>query len=210
MYSDAPLVSAIMPTRGRSIWAFQALLMFLDQSWANKEIVILDDLDDRSFSAPPDFPGVRYHISEKQKTIGEKRNLCIERAAGEIIIHWDSDDLYSLDRMEHQSDMLISTGSDAVGYNRMTFVDEEKGQRVVYHGAQHYMIGVSMCYWKRIWRERPFPAKNVGEDNDFQFGRRLKTATCEAGDRIIARLHPDNSFDKWKEILKHPNQWVAA
>ena len=203
-------MSAIMPTRGRAVWAHQALQMFLDQSYPNKEIVIVDDLDDRSFSVAPDFPGVKYHLIETRKTVGEKRNIAVNGAAGQIIIHWDSDDLYSMDRIEHQVDMLLSGELDIVGYNRMTFVDEEKGKRIRYTGSAYYMIGVSLCYWRHVWQDRPFPAKNVGEDNDFFLTRNLRKATCDAGDRIIARIHSDNSFDKWQQISKYPGQWVAA
>lgn len=211
MLSDAPLVTAIMPTRGRTIWAHQALQMFLDQSYPNKEIVVVDDLDERSFSVTPDFPGVRYQLLETRKTIGEKRNIANGRATGQIIMHWDSDDLYTPDRMEHQVEMLLSSGADMVGYNRMTFVDQERDKRYIYIGSTYYMIGVSLCYWRRVWEQCGFKSKNVGEDNEFFLGRNLRTATCDAGDRIIARIHAGNSFDKWAlAIQRDPAQWIAC
>lgn len=205
-FDDPPLVAAIMPTRSREILAHQALQMFLDQDWPNKEIVIVDDLDDRSFAITPDFDGVRYHLMEQRLTIGAKRNIAVKNASGPIIVHWDSDDHYREDRITHQVELLISRGVDMVGYNTMEFRDYQTPEsRRMYHGAPGYPIGVSMCYWKRIWQARPFADKQIGEDNDFKKGR--STYTTPAGGRIIARIHEGNASDKRAGWEKNPAQW---
>ena len=194
-----------MPTRGRPVLAHRALQMFLDQTWPNKEIVIVDDLDERSFSVNPDFEGVRYHLMERRLTIGAKRNIAVKNAAGSIIVHWDSDDSYREDRIAHQVDLLMSRGVDLVGYNTMEFRDYETPESRMYHGNPHMPIGVSFCYWRRIWEQRPFEDKQIQEDSSFNDGRTRYVVPAEG--RIIARVHDGNTSDKRKPWKTHPHQW---
>ncbi len=206
-FEDAPLVTAIMPTRSREILAHQALQMFLDQTWPNKEIVIIDDLEDRSFAMTPDFDGVRYRLMERRLTIGAKRNIAIKNAAGSIIVHWDSDDSYREDRISHQVELLMSRGVEMVGYNTMEFRDYQTPESRMYYGMPGYPIGVSMCYWKRVWEARQFKDIDVGEDNDFKDGRTVYAVP--AGGRIVARVHDGNVSDKRDPWKKNPEQWRA-
>lgn len=185
--------------------AHQALQMFLDQSWPRKEIVIVDDLDDRSFSMAPDFEGVRYHLMERKLTIGAKRNIAVNNANGSIIAHWDSDDSYREDRIAHQVELLTSRGVDMVGYNTMEFRDYETPESRIYHGSPSYPIGVSMCYWKRTWKARPFRDEQVGEDNSFRSG--LNTYCVPADGRIVARVHAGNTDNKRNSWETNPTQW---
>lgn len=201
---DIPLVTAIMPTRGREILAHQALQMFLDQDWPRKEIVIVDDLDDRSFAMTPDFDGVRYHLMEQRLTIGAKRNIAVQNANGSIIVHWDSDDSYREDRISHQVDLLIQTGVDMVGYNTMEFRDYETPESRMYTGSMR-PIGVSLCYLKRAWQEKPFQDKQIQEDVSFCGGHTMHCVPADG--RIIARVHDGNTSDKRKPWAENPSQW---
>lgn len=194
-----------MPTRGRPILARRALQMFLDQTWPNKEIIIVDDLDDRSFSATPSFGGVQYHLLDQRLTIGAKRNIAVKNSAGSIIVHWDSDDSYREDRIEHQVDLLTSRNVDLVGYNTMEFRDYDAPESRMYLGSPGYPIGVSMCYWKRTWEARPFPDQQTGEDNAFKGG--LRTHCVPADGRIIGRVHAGSTDDKRDSWNKNPRQW---
>ena len=50
------LVSCIMPTRGRPAFAQRAIDCFLRQTWEEKELIVVDDLDNRSFFEGVDVP----------------------------------------------------------------------------------------------------------------------------------------------------------
>jgi glycosyltransferase involved in cell wall biosynthesis len=201
---ETPLVTAIMPTKGRTLWAQQAVQSFLAQTWPNKQLVAVDEVRCPSYLNPhPDNT-----VFSDGLTIGAKRNLAIEQASGEIIIHWDDDDISRPDRIEHQVGLLIKSGAELVGYNRMNFWDINSGELFDRRCAPYYAIGSSMCYWKRIWNDRPFPDKNVGEDNEFQ-SRRFVLA-CDSAGRMIARIHDGNTNKTRESIEKYPDQWPKA
>lgn len=212
MLSDT-LVSAIMPTRKRCSWALQALDMFLEQTYPLCELVIVDDQMEPSF---PNWATIEASIAkgrvqywrEPRLTVGGKRNLAISRAKGQIIMHWDSDDIYTKDRMTHQVRALCEGNYDLVGYNTMEFVDEERRQRWLYNGIPGYCIGVSLTFWRDIWEELPFTNVDKGEDSSFFYGHaNRRSKAVDAGGRIVARIHSGNTCDKREDIPKDPMRW---
>lgn len=205
-----PVVSAIMPTRLRGEMADAAVRMFHDQTWARKELIIIDDVTGRSFDRfatgwNPD--GVYYGLAPNL-TIGEKRNVAIANASGEIIMHWDSDDIYSPDRMLDQVIRLLENdGAEMTGYHAMEFVDEAGQHRYLYDCGPGHAIGVSMCYWRSAWEFRRFRHIEEGEDMDFARGRRIASAPADG--RIVARIHEGNTSDKRTAIARNPAMWKS-
>lgn len=203
MPSEYPLVSCIMPTRGRRAWAAEALQMFQHQTYPNKELVIVDDFADPSFEqAPADT----VYIVAPSSTIGGKRNLACSRASGQIICHWDSDDMYSPERIASQVAQLLASEADLVGYHIMPFVEADGQRRTfMYHGSISYPIGVSMMYWRDSWAAKPFEAVNVGEDSAFLAGR--KCAAFDGSDGlIVAQIHGGNTSEK-RQYFHLTHQW---
>lgn len=196
------MVSAIMPTRARPQFAAQAVEMFLAQTWPNKELVIVDDLDGTSFPVSPyNVPHVRYRCNVGRATIGEKRNIACGIARGTIIVHWDDDDIYSPDRIEHQARMLMDLQLDLVGYNEIEFLDETKNERWHYRNSRP--IGATLCYWRRIWEEGPFLP--LQEQEEYRFMDTHPLAAVPGEGRVTARIHPGNTSIKRPE--SNPAQW---
>jgi glycosyltransferase involved in cell wall biosynthesis len=193
-----------MPTKGRKRWAQEACVMFFNQTYPRKELVIVDDASDPSFNifSPP--LGTVFSV-ERHMKIGEKRNLAVSRASGEIIMHWDSDDIYRADRMAYQAAFLIESGAQAVGFNVMEFIDEERKERYEYRAKVQYAIGVSLCYWRDTWERKKFNPVDSGEDNDFIAG--LDVRSVPADGRIVARIHSGNTAEKRKLIPQNTAQW---
>ena len=181
------LVSAIMPTAGRPQMAAEAVAMWRAQTWPEKELVIVDNRYSPSFRRSVVGPGIVYQ-SETSMSIGAKRNLACGLASGEIICHWDSDDIYAPDRIEDQVKRLTETGAEVTGYCPMLFVDE-RGQRWQYFTPDtSYAPGTSLMYRKSYWRRHPFGAQmKTGEDLKFIQGARV--VAVDGGERCIARIH---------------------
>src|SRR5689334_15227539 len=140
------LVSAIMPTRSRPQYAQQALDCFLAQTHQDRELIIIDDADDPSFSDPliTEFRikgNIHYHRLNKRLTIGAKRNLACSRASGEVIIHVDDDDWSAPERIEDQLTRLNDSGVGITGYHSMRFLDIQTGEWWKYSGAKCYALG---------------------------------------------------------------------
>lgn len=194
-----------MPTRSRHGWAHAAVQMFLAQTWPEKELIIIDDMREPSFPHGVIGAGVQHHLAPRYP-VGAKRNLAVSRSAGEIIMHWDSDDIYSPDRMEYQVGMLLENpDADLVGFHRMQFVDEEAGRRYQYFCSPGHAIGVSHCYRREAWEKKRFNQVDQGEDEAFLNG--LRVLTTDAEHRIVARIHSGNTCAKRPMIARNPAQW---
>src|SRR5262245_9559729 len=90
------LVSVITPTYNRESFLGSALECFLSQDYPNIEWLILDDSTHASKTLQEmSRPNISYEHIGKKMTIGEKRNLLVEKAKGEIIVQFDDDDFYA-------------------------------------------------------------------------------------------------------------------
>lgn len=195
------LVSAIMPTRGRRLWAHQALRCFLAQTYPHKQLVILDEPNDSSFHMPvDDIEDVMYFRNVGQDSIPEKRNLCAELATGDIIMHFDSDDWSDPNRMAEQVKRLEESGLSMTAYHSMLFYVEQTGQAYKYVNDRSYAIGTSFCYLKSFWTRFPFrPDPNslphCGEDTLLASAARNtgELISVDAGQLMVARIHDDST-----------------
>lgn len=171
----------------------RAVACFTAQTYQNKRLYILDTGPDTYQDETvlgifrqglPTFHG---------RTIGALRNEANARPVGEIICHWDDDDWSHPRRIEEQVALLQSSGKDgkdAVGYRDMLFWDSTKSLYVVegkdtgaFEGSykplaeawlyesqqiERYVLGTSLCYWRKAWERVPFPDRMRGEDDAWQ------------------------------------------
>ncbi len=94
--SKKPLISVITPTYNRSCYHERLYRSFTEQTYPNKELLILDDTEKPSeFFSRLEDKRVTYIHSQARLNIGEKRNRLLDLAQGEIIAHFDDDDLYA-------------------------------------------------------------------------------------------------------------------
>lgn len=191
------LVSAILPTRGRPAMARQALDCFLAQTYREKELIILDDIEDPSFpiGVPAGYRILRFMGASR--LIPEKRNQLCELAAGEIIAHFDSDDWSAPNRLEHQVELLDISSKSVTGYSTMLFYDGFKAHK--YHNGPHYAVGTSLTYRKDWWSAHRFlETKRIAEDNEFVqaalVADQLITSDCPS--MMVARIHSENTATK--------------
>ncbi len=199
------LVSCIIPTKGRPQFVQRAIDCFLSQDWPDKELLILDDLAQRSCPTPPSIPGVTYWQVMGQ-TIGAKRNLLCSRARGHIIAHLDDDDWSAPGRLTDQVTRLVETGASVTGYNVVEFRRTD-GLRWIFDASKrpHYAVGTSLVYLRSWWAAHPFPDVNKGEDNAFVFGARDLVA-ADARGLMWASIHSGNtcaralSGSQWRKI----------
>jgi len=94
-----PLVTCSMVTRNRPLLAHRAIHCFMNQTYANKELLILDDGDIDYTPIIESFgkgAPINYHrlAPSSGRTLGELRNLSIEVGNGDIQVQWDDDEWY--------------------------------------------------------------------------------------------------------------------
>lgn len=111
-----PKVSCLMVTANRRNLARRAVQCFLNQSYGNKELVIVDDGEEDYGPILKEIPTeqVKYVKLEKEPdfVLGKLRNRSLEEANGDYLVQWDDDDWYHPDRIKIQAEILDS-GYDA-------------------------------------------------------------------------------------------------
>ncbi|MCP4214122.1 MAG: glycosyltransferase [bacterium] len=201
---EHPLVSCIMPTSDRPLFVPGAIRYFLRQDYPNKELIILDDGQNKIEAQIPSHPNIRYFTLKKKLTVGEKRNIAIEKSRGDVIMHWDDDDYYADCRISYQVRELINGKADLCALIPGVYYDINKNtfwlcrrdlHERFYHGG---IIGGSMAYKKEIWKRGPkfSPLAEVAEDALFlkQLPRKTKILKIPNQLHLIYIRHTQNTW----------------
>lgn len=203
-----PLISCTLPTFNRFHFIPVTVKNFLDQTYPNKELVIVDDSDDEkteTFIKNIKLPNVHYHRFPKYK-VGRKRNIAAEVCNGSIIAHWDDDDWYSPDRLMHQYSALTAANIGLTGYHTVYFYSVKTGQAFLFKGNSQSFIGSSMMYHKSVWKTRRFHDVQVGEDTNFYSRVNSKLAIDGTGKLIVVDHHGQNTYYRdYAKYLRLPN-----
>lgn len=112
-----PLVSCLMVTKNRLELAKKAIFCFLQQTYPHKELVIIDDAQGRELAdfieQYPNPQITYYHLPSQSQTLGELRNIAINKATGTYVAQWDDDDLCDPIRLELQMSIIDAFKVDA-------------------------------------------------------------------------------------------------
>lgn len=112
MNTEFPLVSVIIPTFERPQFLVKALELVQRQDYPNLEVIVVDDgrvsqAENPEMAAALSAPNVRYVHLPERRSIGAKRNLAVELARGEVVVHWDDDDYFREHRISAQVAPII-------------------------------------------------------------------------------------------------------
>lgn len=105
---QSSLVSIIIPCHNSEQWLAETIESALAQTWANKEIIVVDDgSTDNSLAIAKSFesPIVKV-ISQKNKGASAARNTALKEAKGDFIQYLDADDLLAPNKLELQLQLL--------------------------------------------------------------------------------------------------------
>jgi glycosyltransferase involved in cell wall biosynthesis len=196
-----PLVSCVMPTTARRrLFVPQAVRYFQRQDYANKELLIVDDGAESVAELVPDDPQVRYVRLTGRRTLGAKRNLSVEAARGDLIMHWDDDDWASPRRITYQVEALLQADAEACGLRQMLFYELATGRAWLYqyrYERRAWLAGGSLLYTREFWRRSPFPDAQVASDTTFVWNQKMDRAVALSDYSFyVAMIHPDNTSIK--------------
>lgn len=157
-----PLISCLLVSN-RPAFLPQAIRQFMEQSWPNKELVVVADEVDLQFA---DFPGVRLFPVEPGLSIGAKRNMAAASARGTILTHWDDDEVYHPRRIETWAKELLASGASLGGVLKHYYLDPV-GNCWQYSSKSPFLHGATLMYRREVWWESHFQERNIGEDASF-------------------------------------------
>ncbi|CAL2084900.1 Glycosyltransferase, family GT2 [Tenacibaculum sp. 190524A02b] len=198
---NTPLVSCIMPTYNRPEFIENAVQQFLNQTYANKELIIIDDSESSIKQLIPENPAIRYVHIDKKLDIGSKRNMACQMSNGAFIIHLDDDDFYATNWIEKQITFLIDNNLDITGLSSPCFYEPLTSKVSQYKYPLHqrkWVYGATLCYTYQFWKSNPFPNINCGEDNAFVWASSSKKIcpNHEAISLYIGHIHSKNTSPK--------------
>ncbi len=103
-HSENPFVSVIMATYNRSGYLPRSILSFINQTYKNCELIIVDDgSHDNTFQIVNDYlqnqENIRY-IKHSHRKLSLSKNAGIQAACGKYIAFLDSDDEYKINYLE--------------------------------------------------------------------------------------------------------------
>jgi glycosyltransferase involved in cell wall biosynthesis len=210
--SDAmPLISCVCLTRRKPALLSRAIDCFLQQTYLNKELLILYEDDDAAteefvHESLPSESGIRLIRvpGHPKTTLGELRNVAIRNARGEFVCQWDDDDWYHIRRLEEQYDKIVEEGGYGSIMTRWLVFDSLTMK--AYISNKRLWEGSILCR-KSVLQLKVYEDKELGED----------TATIEYLERMdylrflnetpglyIYVYHGNNSwsYDHWSAIFR--------
>lgn len=208
---NCPKVSLITPTTSRT-WALTSIALRnfyqFDYPKDKLEWIILDSLPTAPVYLPPD-PRIKYEVVDNSIPLWKKRNMCVERATGEIIMHLDDDDYYlpesifvKLQLLKKYSQKNVQcVGNTELGIYHL--VDNYS-----YIATTRYISEASMAYTKKFWENRPFIGKDLemGEGYAFLKGRESQVIDFPYFYNFIAITHNDNYTQSLRTFRDHSQQ----
>jgi len=230
---DKPLVSCLMVTANRIDRARVAIKCFAEQTWPNKELVIIDDGVEDYAPMIAEFDcshQVRYiKLPESPRlSLGELRNVSIDESRGNWCAQWDDDEWYHPERLEVQLQAALQSnvGACALQWTLMHVEDADR-QSFTFRGDSGIATPGTLLFQKSSERYQHL-ARNedglfmrdvreshglvvLGKSHSHIFMRVFHGSNTWEKDHFFARLHrrvidwPSWVWSKWimRDITLH-------
>ena len=206
-----PLVSVLIPCYNAQAWVADAIRSALDQTWGNKEVIVVDDgSTDRSLEVIRSFAGQIRWATGKNQGSNVARNRLLELSHGEWLQYLDADDYLLPLKIEAQMEVVGSAACDLA----VSACPSDRGLRCVprYHAPWlDFMLtdGALGNNLSNLWRKQAVelaggwdPAEPVGQEYGLML-RMLKTgvrvAYCPPAMAFYRAVNPESITERHRE-----------
>ncbi len=183
---DNPLISIIIPVYNAEKYLRQCLDSVVAQTYTNWECLLIDDGSKDSSGAICDEyaeKDSRFRVFHKENGgVSSARNLGIEKAKGEFIAFYDSDDTIPFDSLKVLYLSLSNSKRDSVVGNYKKVYSEEKklcsntfeenSERLVEDVLKLFFVYPRDMFQGYLWNRLFY--KKVIADNDIRFNESIK------------------------------------
>jgi hypothetical protein len=214
-----PAVSCLMPTYNRRSFVTRAIRYYQQQDYPDCELLILDDGEDRVEDlVPADDPSIRYLRLDQRATIGRKRQIAAEHAAGDVLVQWDDDDWFGPTRVSRQVAPLATGAADISGILKGYLFDLTSfrfygGGPPLHEGQLHsWIVAGTLACTRSAWRSSGgYPNCSIGEEVA------LLRLVIERGGRVASIVndgmyvtvrHSANSWRLYYDSDHGPDGWT--
>jgi glycosyltransferase involved in cell wall biosynthesis len=199
--SVKPLVSCILATRNRPLFARQAIRCFLRQTYVNAELLVVDDSDESLADLCSGLLQVRHVRLDRTMTVGEKLNIGAELAQGDIIQKLDDDDFYRPEFLQRSVHELLASKNDRTVVAWDCFLVLLLADGSLRFSGHGWSAGGTFCFHKALWRATPFRDVPRAVDRLFLKDARPALRTVCAQDLYILVRHGANT---WRMLGRTP------
>jgi glycosyltransferase involved in cell wall biosynthesis len=172
---DFPLVSVILTTRDRPSLVPVAIACYRQQTYANKELIVVDDGERFPVDASTvEAVGGRLLRIAPGMPLGAKLNCGVEAARGSLCQKMDDDDWYA-------PDFLAAMMAELMRHRRkvctpafaflMPFLFFELARWEIRRSVSSNVPGATLLFFREDWAHRPFRAVRFDEDSWFVLDR---------------------------------------
>jgi glycosyltransferase involved in cell wall biosynthesis len=158
---NLPLISAKCITYGRVDTLEESLHSFLQQTYPNKEMVIVNDYPEQKLIF--DHPQVRIvNLEETFSKIGSKENFATDLCKGEIICQWDDDDVALPNHMNNVAEHM-TPDTNIIHWKTGVYCEDGKNIKEV-----GWIGNSGIAFRKSAWSAiGGHPLENAGYDMTF-------------------------------------------
>lgn len=178
MKSKKPMISCLCVSKRHSQLK-KAIESFSAQTYPNKELVVVVNRNDRKcvdYLKSVTASNLRYYIAgdSNKTTLGELRNISVEKSKGDYFCQWDDDDWYHNKRLEIQ--MEESLKNKKAGSVLAYWLMYNSFSMNAYLSFPHMWAGTILCERSLFNGKMRYPDQPSGEDTVFL--RQLYTLNC--------------------------------
>jgi glycosyltransferase involved in cell wall biosynthesis len=210
---EQPKISCLTVTLNRLILLKEAIQCFCHQTYANKELVIVTDGNQRYADAIRDYIATLdgfairlLQVEGKNHPLGRLRNIAMDFARGRVLCQWDDDDLVHPERLQTQFDHMARHQARACFLTDQLqfFVQQREMYWVTWTGNEgfiHQLIPGTLMMVKSPFVRYPETGRfaRTGEDSALlhQVIDQMKTVgLSHSGYLYIYRYHGNNVFSR--------------
>ena len=200
-------VSICTPTRNRGVALPILAECIKNQAYPNHliEWVIADDSDSPIESILDSLDlevEIKYQYLDNPLPIGRKRNISTEMCSGDIIINFDDDDFYPVDRISHAVESLQGSSFYMAGCSivPILFIKESSLWISKSFGKNH-AIANTFAFKKELLELTKYnDLDTFGEEKYFLKNYNLNLLQLDPFKTVITIAHSSNTVDKYKVV----------
>jgi glycosyltransferase involved in cell wall biosynthesis len=195
--------SIVIPTYNRK--KFEKLIEYniFSQTYPHiLEVIVADDgLDHQRLNLTVPYPVV--YVRCPRMSIGEKRNLLVEKAKGEFIAHMDTDDIYFPQYIERSIQLMNERKKNITGTSDMIFLFKDGHSGAMRNPLLSMANEATLVYKKSFWEKGHFSTAQTNEGISFLQGRHWEIGHSDIREVMICLCHDENTVDK--NVWRQPN-----
>jgi len=206
---NLPTISIVTITKNRKKFFDIAINNWVNFAYDRSKLewIILDDspsqeqqLHDKLEPLLQQRQNIKYVLLSKELTVGRKRNIGCEIAAGEYIIMMDDDDVYFSDSILSKVITLVTHDKDVCFSRPLAILDVKNMSSYILENFED-VAEASLAFTKKYWLERRFDdtAKN-GEGRMFIAGNENKAIELPFYFNFICIQHTSNLTGRLRQI----------